>query len=28
VPVVEAALGTEMLDVNNRPGGLTLILTA
>jgi len=25
---VEAALGTEMLDVNNRPGGLTLILTA
>jgi len=25
---VEAALGTEMLDVNNRSGGLTLILTA
>jgi len=25
---VEAALGTEMLDVNNRPGGLALILTA
>jgi len=25
---VEAALGTEMLDVNNWPGGLTLILTA
>jgi len=25
---VEAALGPEMLDVNDRPGGLTLILTA
>jgi len=25
---VEATLGPEMLDVNNWPGGLTLILTA